>query len=81
MCIDDRGYGYDYDYGPEGKWCVYHVSRVWVHWVTGRRSPSFTATTEEVGHMSPVEMNIIQKAIILCTSVWLSAVLGSVVMP
>ena len=53
-----------YDWCPEGKWCVYDVSRVVVCCVTGRRSPSFTATAEEVGQALHVAMNIIRKTII-----------------
>ena len=58
---------------------MYDVSRVVVCWVTGRRSPSFTATAEEVGQALHVAMNIIRKAIIF-EPVWLSVVLGSCAM-
>ena len=43
---------------------MYDVSRVVVCCVTGRRSPSFTATAEEVGQALHVAMNIIRNAII-----------------
>ena len=47
--------------------------------MTGRRSPSFTATAEEAGQALHVAMNIIRKAIIF-EPVWLSVVLGSCAM-